>query len=310
MRFNLDELEKYLGESIVTKDNRHGFLFVCTPHSQWLIKPIKRCSKAVWWKEADRLIRQNGFRSMPDFFVWKNKWFVMSYISGRTADYRHATDLEKCATFLARFHLAARHIPNTGGIEVRHTLPERLTKRLDQYHDYFHRLQYDPELYFVGEEYRQMGLRALERIEASSLKALTRADVMQGAIAHRDLASHNILLGQSGNPWLIDFETAGYDWQLGDLWQMMSRSLVEWRWDPDIYNHILRNYESVRPLSFEERETLQQLFLFPNDFYREVLGLLKRRSGFSARHVMPYLKTMIRHRERWYTFLKYLGVVW
>lgn len=310
MRLKLSELQIYLGEPIVRADNRHGFLFIVTPRSQWLIKPIKRPKMAVWWQEIDRLIRQNGFRSMPDFFVWKSNWLVMSYIPGRTAKYRRLADLGKCATLLARFHTAAKNIPDTKGIEVRHTLPERLMRRCEQYNDYDHRLMCEHKLASVGEEYHQMGLQALERIEASPLKALTQVDVRQGAIAHRDLASHNILLDDPGKPWLIDFETAGYDWQLGDLWQMMSRALVEWQWDPNIYERILWSYESIRPLSFEERETLQQLFLFPNDFYREVLGLLKHRSGFSARNVIPYLQTMIRHRDRWYTFLKYLGVVW
>ena len=47
-------------------------------------------------------------------------------------------------------------------------------------------------------------------------------------MAHRDLASHNILIGVTGKPWLIDFETADPDAQLGHLWQLASRALVEW----------------------------------------------------------------------------------
>lgn len=310
MQVELNKLQQRLGEPIVQKGTRHGFLYIVTSGSAWLVKPVRDTKRALWWEQADPLIRNRGFRAMPDFFVWQDEWLVMRYISGRTVQYGNFWDLLQSVKMLARFHAASEAIPKNKSGHSGSTLPERLVHRYEQYSRLHSRLQYFPGLLSVSDEFRQLGERALNRIEKTALRDLTRSDVERGTVAHRDLASHNILISPEGKTWLIDFETADLDVQLGDLWQMAGRALVEWHWNPNIYESILHTYETIRPLSTIERLTLQQLFAFPNDFYREVLGLLKRRSGFAEHKVIPYLQMMIRDRSRWYAFLQHLGVAW
>lgn len=311
MRVELNKLAKRLGEPIVHTGQKHGFSYIVTPSSAWLLKPVRDLKRALWWKQTDRRIRERGFQAMPGFFIWQDEWAVMHYIAGRTAQYRHIWDLQQAVTLLARFHVAANRMPNYALTSTRSTLPERLAGRYEQYkllHDQLSSAY--PELLPMSKEFLRLGEIALKRIDDTALVRLTQKDVAQGSIAHRDLASHNILIGYYETPWLIDFETAGADIQLGDLWQICSRALVEWHWDPYIYGFILRTYQMIRPLNEEERSTLSTLFLFPNDFYREALGLLKRRRGFSEHKVIPYLQMIFRDRKRWLAFLQHVGTAW
>lgn len=244
---------------------------------------------------------------MPKFFIWQDKWLVMRDIPGRTVQYSDLGELQQSVALLARFHKAScqTQVPFVG---MGSLLPERLVTRYAQYKHLYKNLAYFPGLQPFLEEYEHLGKKSLHRINATALASLTRADIEQGAIAHRDLASHNILISNKGEPWLIDFELAASDIQLGDLWQLASRALVEWRWDPHIYDIILHTYHAIRPLNAEEKFVLQHLFLFPNDFYREALGLLKQRKGFVPHKVIPYLQRMIHDREHWFVFLSHVGV--
>lgn len=233
----------------------------------------------------------------------------MRFLCGRTIRYQNVEQLREAVKLLARFHKAAHGIRTPSG-RTANQLPEKLTRRYKQYEEMYSALSAFPEFSLVAEEYRMVGEQALHRLTHSALKRLTKADAAAGCVAHRDLASHNILMNNENELWLIDFETADIDLQLGDLWQLASRALAVWRWDPAIYGLILRAYEEIRPLSADERMTLGQLFLFPNDFYRESLGLLRRREGFVAHRVIPYLRMLIRDREYWRLFLQAIGAVW
>ncbi|WP_054949051.1 protein kinase family protein [Numidum massiliense] len=310
MSINVRELAEYLGERIVRTGKRHGLLYIETTRRKYLLKPIADRHHVLWWQRVDRAIRERGFTSMPDFFVWKNEWLVMRFISGRQARYSRYRDVMVGAQLLARFHVAARGIESgaTRGREAA-TLAQRVQKRFEQYEQSCREpVSFLPAA--VRDDYRRWGEWALRKIEASPIHAVTRFEKAKRAVAHRDLASHNIVIGKGGKPWLIDFETAAFDAQIGDVWQMTSRTLVEWHWDPRVYEAILANYQLVRPLRPEEQVVLDRLLMFPNDFFREQTGLLKGRRGYSLQKVAPYLLMMVQDRPRWLQFLRWLGVAW
>lgn len=310
MALDVRDLEEHLGEPIIHIGQKHGFPYILTASTSWLAKPIRDLERMLWWQQTDELLRQREFHAMPAFFIWQGKWVVMQYIPGRTARYRNMSDLQRAVRLLARFHVAAHQAQQPSPLRSGIRLPERLTNRYEQYRQLHSQLANFPHLFPASKQFALLGGKALERLRHTPLADLTNIDQEQGAVSHRDLASHNILIDESETAWLIDFDTANVDLRLGDLWQMCSRALVEWHWNPHIYDTILQTYETVRPLNALERSTLAHLFLYPNDFYREALGLLKRRSGFSHHKVIPYLQMMCRDCEKWYAFLRYIGVAW
>lgn len=310
MALDLNGLKERLGEPIVFTGKKHGFPYILTTSSGWLVKPIQDLDRMIWWKQIDELLRQREFHAMPAFFIWQGKWIVMEYIRGRTAHYRNMSDLQRAVRLLARFHLAAHQAPQRPPLRSGISLPERLTNRYEQYRQLHNQLACFPHLFPASKQFALLGEKALERLDHTPLTDLTTIDRAQGAVSHRDLASHNIVIDKDGTAWLIDFDTVNVDLRLGDLWQMCSRALVEWHWAPHIYDTMLQTYETVRPLNVLERSTLAHLFLYPNDFYREALGLLKQRSGFTHHKVVSYLQMMCRDCDKWYAFLRYIGVAW
>lgn len=306
----LERLARRLGEPLVRTGEHRGLHYLVTPRARWIVKPVYNLKQSLWWEISDWLIRKNGFRSMPPFFIWEKKWLVMRYVSGRPAHYRYLPDLKRVARLLARFHLAARNVQPVVKRPPAPTLMERLINRLEQFAYLRTKLYAYPALRAAGDDFLRFGEQAIRQLEQTALNELIQFDIASGAIAHRDLASHNIIIDKNGAPWLIDFETAAFDVQLGDVWQLASRALVEWGWEADVYLFILHHYEAIRPLRKEERDAITQLFWYPNDFFRETLGILNDKKRFAPQKVLPYLYGIVRQRKRWQSFLTQSRVTW
>lgn len=321
MYIDWGRLQQNMGAPIGRIARHRDFIRFETTYGTWFMKPVRRLDQTLWWQRMDPILRACGFEAMPDFFVWDSKWIVMRYIPGRVARYRSKRDLIQAAGLLAKFHVASRAYSKAVPRFSVNPLPERLNRRVGQFSNLMASIHHKRAtcseqtvpvslLLSVGDTYLRWGERAIVRLNELGLSASTNQDVTRQAVAHRDLASHNIVIDNLNRPWLIDFETAAFDLQLGDLWQMASRALVEWHWDTAIYHHILVSYERVRPLEKKEKELLHHLFLFPNDFYRETLGLYKKRRGFVKTHVWSLLQQMVRDQRRWQSFLQEIGVAW
>ena len=75
MRVDLNAIEPFLNEPVSPDRMKNGFLLLKFPECQVAGQARDRTAKMFWWQRADRLIRKKGFRSMPDFFVWQDRWW-------------------------------------------------------------------------------------------------------------------------------------------------------------------------------------------------------------------------------------------
>jgi Ser/Thr protein kinase RdoA (MazF antagonist) len=210
---------------------------------------------------------------------------------------------------LARFHRTGRKLSTPPRREAAFLLYERIHTRLVRFYEVLKRAHHVKEgwgtlLSKYGYEFYQDGLDAWERLNRLPLKEFCQAERMNRHLTHRDLASHNWLVTPDGGVWLIDFETVEYDTQLGDVWQMASRVLTQNDWADDWYDLILQTYESVCPLSSLEKKIVYTLFLFPNEFYREAIGVAERKQSFHPKHSMDYLYKIVENRNKWKKQLK------
>jgi hypothetical protein len=184
------------------------------------------------------------------------------------------------------------------------TLYERIHDRLVQFYRVFQKSTAIPGelgqlLRTHGKDFYLDGLKTWQQLEKLPLREITYEERALHCLNHRDLASHNWIIDSSGQPWLIDFETADYDCQLGDVWQIGTRILSENNWSDSWVERFFRSYEVYRPLSAVEKKMISTLFSFPNEFFRETIGLVEKKRGYSHRVTLPYLQRLVEHREHW-----------
>jgi len=75
-------------------------------------------------------------------------------------------------------------------------------------------------------------------------------------------------------------------------------------WDEKKLLTILAIYNKYRRLSSLEEKIIFILYRFPNEFYREALGIAKRKKGYKSEISLPYLKKMAENRTKYMRSLK------
>jgi CotS family spore coat protein len=249
---------------------------------------------------------------MPPLKTDQKEWAFMLYLEGRTANYKSREDIQLVTKSLAHFHAAGQHIPYRSARRKPFLFYQRIYRRLAHFSQVLQEAkningELGDLLHTYGREFYIDGLQVWCKLKRSLLSYLTIQDHLMGNIAHRDLASHIWIIDTKGEVWLIDWDTAEFDLQLGDLWQLSARILAENEWEDTYLSTIFSAYESVRPLTTLEKDLLRLLFHFPNEFYRESIGLARKKRGYSERTVIPYLKKIISSRRKWREQLKRLG---
>lgn len=302
--------KQILGETIYTVHRNRRYPLLETPSGKWVAKPLRNPSHLRWWYGVDRELRQRGFDPMPSFRTDGRDWLLTAWVNARPATYRNREEIRMAADLLARFHRAGRHL-FTPPPSLRYV---SLWERIDSRYRSFSLLMKKADrvggelgllLRAYGEHFLKFATGARQRLSRLPLKPLIGWERSLHCISHRDLASHNILIDGNQTAWLIDFETADYDAQVGDLWQLLSRSLAEQAWDPEIFIDVLNTYETYRVLSPLEREVLTALLGFPNEFFREALGIAWNKAGFDREKIIPYLQKIVDTLPRFLYFLRY-----
>ena len=124
----------------------------------------------------------------------------------------------------------------------------------------------------------------------------------QKAVAHRDLASHNFLIGH--DTYLIDYDTAMYDTHLVDLIQMVNRKLDQQKWTLDYFYQVMEQYQLSVSLTEQQFALVYLLLRYPDNFMREVIGLYEGNEGFVSKKVDAYLTMIMKKWSERMTFFQ------
>lgn len=280
-----------------------------TQVGDWVAKPVRDPAQLRWWLSVDRELRMRGFQAMPPIYSDGDRWLITPMIDGSPVSYRDRKQVRKAARLLAAFHRLGRGLATPPYHRRSHQFLRRLDARLSG----FARLlrtaggiegEIGDLLREFGELYYRYGVEARRRIAGYPLSRWFEREWRTRFVVHQDLASHNWLMDRGGNLWLIDFETADYGWQLGDLWQLLSRVLCEQDWSRSVWSETMAAYGEIRPLSSLERAILRDLLGFPNEFFRETMGVVRGSRGYHPEIVIPYLKRIVEATSKWRRFLK------
>lgn len=120
----------------------------------------------------------------------------------------------------------------------------------------------------VGDMY-ELALETSRRLEQTSYQKLYEQVYERGILCHGNFHYHNVVL-VSGNAMLTNFQKLTCQVQLRDIYHFMRKALEKKNWDLTAARQMLAAYESVSPLSEEEREVLRVLFAYPEKYWKQL----------------------------------------
>ncbi|HJV44290.1 MAG TPA: hypothetical protein VJ824_01045 [Bacillota bacterium] len=295
------------------KKKRKAFL-LDTSRGPVFIKCYDSRVKAEWVISLSRQLIDNGFKNtleyyqtkddMPYFSYNEKHYVAMKPIHGRDAQYSHFPDITRTIECLANFHNHARGIK---GGPVLHTstapLIDKWEDRLFRFNQIIQKMRKSKSLHSLDQKILRFSPFILQEAKFT-LDLAKRSPLLEEYsyavagrhIAHRDLASHNFLIGSK--TYLIDYDTSVYDIQLVDLIQMVNRVLDQQAWSLDVFAQMLSIYQNVVPLSDAQTALVYLLLRYPDNFMREVIGLYEG-NGTVSKKIDAYLTMIMKcWRER------------
>jgi CotS family spore coat protein len=295
------------------KKRRKVFL-LDTTKGPVFIKGYDSSIKADWVVSLSEQLVRKGFSNTLKYYYTSDglaylsangkHYVAMKPIGGRDAQYSSITDISKTTACLADFHRHAR------GIEGGPILHTTSCPQIDKWEDRLHRFNniiermkrarslgsLDQRILRFSPYILQEAHFALDLARRSPLISEYSRALKERHIAHRDLASHNFLIGS--HTYLIDYDTSVYDTQLIDLIQMLNRVLDQQAWSLDVFSKMLEIYQGKMPISEAQTALIFLLLKYPDNFMREVIGLYEG-NGFVSKKIDAYLTMIMRNwRER------------
>lgn len=315
-------LEQAFGCQVLGVKPRRNVFFVRTNRGMWVVKGYRDKAKAEWVTNLSHLLRERGFyhtvhyvsdRQGRTIHSHAGKAFtVMKAINGREANNASLFDVKKSAAALARFHQAAQGFPTPEGLSTfKPSIMEKWEVRLGQFQQILDKVNHREQqnriaqtIRVMAKEVKQDAEQVLHQLYKIPLFSEMDKSIVDGTLAHRDVASHNFLISQSGSCYLIDLDTVDFDIQLVDLVQLMGRMLLLQGYRFDSFMEAIEAYTKVKPLTDTQIWMVFQMLRYPDNVLREVTGVYLKRPGYSPRGVYELLQMERRLRNERRAFLE------
>ncbi|QOT01315.1 phosphotransferase [Brevibacterium sp. JNUCC-42] len=297
---------------------------VRTDRGAWIVKGYAEEEKALWVTHLADVLQEQGFYHTVKYVsnsygqkvqpIGEHFYTVMKEIDGRDATYANVGDLKKSAAALARFHRAAEGFPTAPFVsEIEIGTPpllEKWKRRLEQFQRISKRIalrgpqnRFELMVESMAKEIKREGHEVLQVAYQMPISQHMEQAHYYGTLAHRDVASHNFLIKESGSCYLIDLDTVAPDMQIVDLVQMASRMLFLHEYDRKVYHQVIESYHKVKHLSDDEIQIIYHLLRYPDNPLREITGIYNKIPGYrikSVTHLLQMERKLKHERRRFF----------
>ncbi|MEH7380579.1 CotS family spore coat protein [Bacillus sp. JJ1533] len=258
-----------------------------TDDGPFCLKRIHRPEKkALFSIHAQDYLSSNGVRVpriIPNKFdqlYTKHEPFlfvVYDWIEGRPFDLTVQKDLELIMKGLAEFHNASVGYTPPEGVPIFTKLgnwPNHYIKRCQQMETWKKIASTMPEdpfsqLYLAEIDYFiNVGRKTLKKLVTSEYHPWVNRLKKRPSLCHQDYGTGNSLLGNDNKIWVIDLDTVSFDLPIRDLRKMIIPLLdTTGSWNDEQFNIMIQAYESISPLTSEQKEIMFIDMLFPYELY-------------------------------------------
>lgn len=135
------------------------------------------------------------------------------------------------------------------------------------------------------------GKKVLSIIEDSNYQNWVDEVSKKPNLCHQDYGTGNTLRGSNGDIWIIDLDTTSFDLPIRDLRKMIIPMLDSTtNWNEETFYTMLDAYESITPLTNEQKQIMFVDMLFPYELYDVVRDKFIRKSSFSEKELIDAMK--------------------
>ncbi|MET3699143.1 CotS family spore coat protein [Bacillus oleivorans] len=202
---------------------------------------------------------------------------VYDWIEGRPFELTNTEDLQMIMKGLAQFHKASIGYRPPAGVPIFTKLgrwPNHMIKRTQQMETWKKiAKQYPDDPFSIAyleqiDPFIREAKSTLKRLLDSSYNDWVKNVKKAPNLCHQDYGTGNSLLGPDGKIWVIDLDTVSFDLPIRDLRKMIVPLLdTNGTWDHQKFKTMLSAYESVSPLTKEQKKIMFIDMLFPYELY-------------------------------------------
>ncbi|MDP5276420.1 CotS family spore coat protein [Chengkuizengella axinellae] len=202
---------------------------------------------------------------------------VYEWIEGRPFELTVTEDLQFLMKGLADFHLATVGYLPPAGVPVFKKLgrwPNHYIKRCQQMETWKLVAKQFPDDPFSQTYIQEIdpfikeGMDTLNRLLESGYMEWVQQIEATPNLCHQDYGTGNTLLDPEQQIWVIDLDTVSYDLPIRDLRKIVIPLLdTTGIWNDEQFNIMIEAYESVAPLTSEQKQIMFIDMLFPYELY-------------------------------------------
>lgn len=203
-------------------------------------------------------------------------YLVKNWFEGRECDARNKNDILEAVKNLARIH---QHMtmPEEFG-EGEYGIGENLAQEYIRHNRELKKIysftrkkkkKNDFELVFLKnfQTFFSQGEESLRKLNETNYEELYQRALSKRQVCHGEYNHHNILFLEQGIA-TTNFGKCEVNMQIGDLYQFMRKILEKHNWSITLGRAMLLAYESICPLSREEKENLFIRLSYPEKFWK------------------------------------------
>ncbi|RKD23915.1 hypothetical protein BEP19_05670 [Ammoniphilus oxalaticus] len=313
-------IQRHWGRQVYAIRDKRKAIVADTNKGLLYVKSYSSKEKADWVVSLSRQLLQKGFSETLRYYDTKEGRSVVPFngsyfvairpIMGRDAKYDDVYDVMRTVHCLGEYHRHAKGIEGGPSLETKAApIIEKWENRLERFLLVTQKLQssrsvgnLEKRIIRISPYILAEARAALDMARRSPIVEEYQAALASRAVAHRDLASHNFLIGDK--TFLIDYDTAMYDTPLIDLIQMIDRTLDQQKWQFDCFYRMMEQYQLSVPLTEQQYALVYLLLRYPDNFMREVIGLYEGKRRFVSKKIDAYLTMIIKQWSQRMNFFR------
>lgn len=232
------------------------------------------------------------------------RYILKSLIRGSECSTRRKEEMKEAAGLLAGYHRLAEEcdmeIPGflAGGL-TRTELCRKHIRQLVQVKNYIkNRRQKNP--------FDERFAASYPHFIGCAEKALGQLEALEGGkrlLCHGNYNQHNVLRTAEGCR-IVGFERLAYDSPMADLSTFIRKMLEKNSWKPELGRELVEAYHRCRPISEEERRSLETYLLFPEKFWKIANHYSSSHKAWISTRDVEKLERVIAQEEARQAFLE------
>ncbi|EYE89780.1 hypothetical protein Q428_00330 [Fervidicella metallireducens AeB] len=319
------EISTQFGFRIIEIIPMRGVYLLKTDKGDKCLKKVNYgLQKLMYLYNAKEHIIKNGFKNIdmylltptgvPYALVNDDVYVVTEWIDGRECDFRDEEDLKQASKLLGEFHLLARGFIPDESVRMRNdigklekTLEKRLStlnKMRDMARKNKRKTDFDIMYLSNVDFYIKLGQQALNTLDIEAYNRVCQAALEDNVLCHHDYTYHNIIMGNDGQNYIVDFDYCKAEIQIYDVSTLMVKSLKRLEWNPETAKAILEAYSQVKPITSDELNILKTLLVFPQRFWRLANRYYYKESRWNTDTFSKKMSEIINEREQYMNFIE------